>query len=162
MCSGVPEFAAYFRQPIPEVRVKPTSDDQTPVSYSSDLRFCRQKSDCARRFSSIPHASGNLGFRLRLFGSRYAASNRETRFPSHVNVLLMPLEIGNAFTQSGRRRFLGERFFRLRWSCSATKIFSVGFLLIPLVAPYDQNLDKAYQMNGRCSKACLRAHHQRA
>ena len=29
MCSGVPEFAAYFRFGIPEVRAKPGSVDQT-------------------------------------------------------------------------------------------------------------------------------------
>lgn len=58
VCSWVPEFAAYFRRAVPEVREKPRSTDQTPVLRFRDLRFCYQKSGCARRFPIFPRTSG--------------------------------------------------------------------------------------------------------
>lgn len=57
VCSGVPEFAAYFRAAIPEVRGKSRSADQIPVLRFRDLRFCCQKSGCARRFPIFPRTS---------------------------------------------------------------------------------------------------------
>lgn len=52
----------------------------------------------------------------------------------------------DAFNQSGRRRLLGEHYFDCVGRAPATKIFSVGFLLILLVVPYDQNLSQAYKL----------------
>lgn len=57
LCSGVPEFAAYFRQAIQEVRGKPRSGDQAPVLPFRNLRFCWQKSECARQVSIFPRTS---------------------------------------------------------------------------------------------------------
>ena len=61
VCSVVPEFAAYFRRAFPEVRVKPRSADPTPVLRFGDLRFCWQKSGCARRFPIFPRTSVKHG-----------------------------------------------------------------------------------------------------
>ena len=61
VCSGVPEFAAHFRQTIPEVREKPKSTNQTPVLHFRDLRFCWHKSGCARSFPNFPRTSGKRG-----------------------------------------------------------------------------------------------------
>lgn len=41
--------------------VKPRSADQTPVLRFRDLRFCCQKSGCARRFRIFPRTSGKRG-----------------------------------------------------------------------------------------------------
>lgn len=54
LCSGVPEFAAYFRRAIQEVRGNPRPGDQAPVLLFRDLRFCWQKSECARQVSLFP------------------------------------------------------------------------------------------------------------
>lgn len=42
----------------PEVRENPRSADQTAVLNFRDLRFCCQKSGCARKFSIFPRTSG--------------------------------------------------------------------------------------------------------
>ena len=61
VCSGVPEFAAYFRRAIPEVRGKTEIDRPASVLPFHDLRFCCRKSGCARRFPIFPRTSGKHG-----------------------------------------------------------------------------------------------------
>ena len=61
VCSWVPEFAAYFRRAVPEVRGKSRWADQTQVLRLRDLRFCCRKSGCARRFPIFSRTSVKRG-----------------------------------------------------------------------------------------------------
>ena len=62
--------------------VKPRSADQTPILSFCDLRFCYQKSGCARRFPIFPHTSRKRGpascFLETKTASATTSSSRET------------------------------------------------------------------------------------
>lgn len=107
---------------------KPKSADQTPVLRFRDLRFCCHNLGCARRVPIFPRTSGNQVLQSRYLGSRCALSSGENLRSPHL------------------RRFCRCRFKLETPSSKAVEgVFSVGFLLIPLVAPYDQNLRQAYK-----------------
>lgn len=110
---------------------------------------------CSAVFDFSPHFRKSdvsaTAFGLQMFRIQQE-NGRSPRLCMHFLMLL----ITNRRLQPNRLKASSLRaLFRLRWSCSATKIFSVGFLLIPLVAPCDQYLTSMIRTNDKRCKTSL-------